>query len=81
MRAAQLDEQLGRSLCGRFASTGRDCRNKLITQERAIRPLGAAVITDFKMAEPSCTAGMKPLAACLALAKKYRYRPPLEPAD
>src|SRR5206468_6832236 len=33
------------------------------------------------LSEPSCTAGMKPLAACLALAKKYKYRPPLEPGD
>jgi sugar/nucleoside kinase (ribokinase family) len=33
------------------------------------------------LAEPSCTAGMKPLAACLALAKKYKYRPLLEPGD
>src|SRR5262245_45372491 len=33
------------------------------------------------LSEPSCTAGMKPLAACLALAKKYRYRPALEPGD
>jgi len=33
------------------------------------------------LSEPSCTAGMKPLSACLALAKKYRYRPALEPGD
>lgn len=33
------------------------------------------------LAEPSCTAGMKPLAACQALAKKYKFRPPLEPQD
>jgi len=33
------------------------------------------------LSEPSCTAGMKPLAACLALAKKYKFRPPLEPGD
>ncbi len=30
------------------------------------------------LSEPSCTAGMKPLAACLALAKKYKFRKPLE---
>jgi len=33
------------------------------------------------LSEPSCTAGMKPLAACLALAKKYRYRRGLEAAE
>jgi sugar/nucleoside kinase (ribokinase family) len=30
------------------------------------------------LSEPSCTAGMKPLAACLALAKKYKHRHALE---
>ncbi len=30
------------------------------------------------LSEPNCTAGMKPLAACLALAKKFKYRKPLE---
>ncbi|MBE7501785.1 MAG: carbohydrate kinase family protein [Verrucomicrobiales bacterium] len=33
------------------------------------------------LAHPTCTAGMKPLAACLELAKKYKPRPSLEPAD
>ena len=33
------------------------------------------------LSEPSCTAGMKPLAACLALARKYKYRPTLETTD
>ncbi len=33
------------------------------------------------LSEPSCTAGVKPLATCLALAKKYGTRPSLEPAD
>jgi len=33
------------------------------------------------LSEPSCTAGMKPLAACLALAKKYKFRKPLEPLE
>jgi sugar/nucleoside kinase (ribokinase family) len=33
------------------------------------------------LSEPSCTAGMKPLAACLALAKKFKYRKPLEPQE
>jgi sugar/nucleoside kinase (ribokinase family) len=31
--------------------------------------------------EPTCTGGMKPLSACLALAKRYGYRPPLEPTE
>ena len=33
------------------------------------------------LSDPTCTAGMKPLQACLALAKKYKPRPSLEPAD
>ncbi|MEI7732266.1 MAG: carbohydrate kinase family protein [Verrucomicrobiota bacterium] len=33
----------------------------------------------MSLSNPTCTAGMKPLAACLALAKKYKIRPPLEP--
>jgi sugar/nucleoside kinase (ribokinase family) len=33
------------------------------------------------LSHPTCTAGMKPLKACLDLAKKYRPRPSLEPAD
>jgi sugar/nucleoside kinase (ribokinase family) len=33
------------------------------------------------LSEPTCTTGMKPLAACLALAKKYKFRAPLESAD
>lgn len=33
------------------------------------------------LSEPSCTAGMKPLKAVLELAKKFRYRPSLEPQD
>ncbi|MFM1768903.1 MAG: hypothetical protein RJA22_1432 [Verrucomicrobiota bacterium] len=33
------------------------------------------------LSEPSCTAGMKPLAACLALAKKYKFRKPLDPQE
>jgi len=38
--------------------------------------VAAASLTD-----PTCTGGMKPLKACLALGKKYGYLPPLEPAD
>lgn len=33
------------------------------------------------LGDPTCTAGVKPLPACLALAKKYRFRPPLEPHE
>jgi sugar/nucleoside kinase (ribokinase family) len=33
------------------------------------------------LSEPTCTGGMKPLAACLALAKKYKFRQALEPAE
>jgi sugar/nucleoside kinase (ribokinase family) len=33
------------------------------------------------LAHPTCTAGMKPLKACLELKKKYKPRPSLEPTD
>lgn len=33
------------------------------------------------LAHPTCTAGMKPLKACLELMKKHKPRPSLEPAD
>ncbi len=33
------------------------------------------------LSDPTCTGGLKPLHACLALGKKYGYRPPLEPND
>jgi sugar/nucleoside kinase (ribokinase family) len=33
------------------------------------------------LADPTCTGGAKPLNACLALAKKYGYRPSLEPNE
>ncbi|MBM3845031.1 MAG: carbohydrate kinase family protein [Verrucomicrobia bacterium] len=33
------------------------------------------------LSDPTCTQGVKPLAACEALAKKHGYRPPLEPED
>lgn len=38
--------------------------------------LAAACLTDA-----TTTRGLKPLAACTALGKKYGFRPPLEPAD
>ncbi len=33
------------------------------------------------LSDPTCTAGMKPLKACLELKKKYKLRPSLEPED
>ena len=33
------------------------------------------------LSDPTCTQGVKPLAACEALTKKYGYRPALEPED
>lgn len=33
----------------------------------------------MSLTDPTCTAGMKPLNACLALGKKFGYQPPLEP--
>lgn len=33
------------------------------------------------LADPTCTGGMKPLKAVLELARKYRFRPPLEPTE
>lgn len=33
------------------------------------------------LSDPTCTGGMKPLSACLALAKKYGYRAALEAGD
>jgi sugar/nucleoside kinase (ribokinase family) len=33
------------------------------------------------LSEPTCTAGMKSLGTCLALTKKYKFRPPLEPHE
>ena len=43
------------------------------------RCLEAAVcMVAASLAHPTCTGGMKALSACLALAKKYGYRKPLE---
>jgi sugar/nucleoside kinase (ribokinase family) len=33
------------------------------------------------LSDPTCTAGIKPLSACLSLAKKYGYRSAVEPAE
>src|SRR5213594_1486640 len=38
-------------------------------------------VASASLSDPTCTAGLKPLAACLALARKYKFRPPLEPTD
>ena len=40
-----------------------------------------ACVAAASLAEPSCTAGLKPLNACLALGKKYGYRPALDSSD
>lgn len=41
---------------------------------------GVCVAT-MSLTDPTCTAGMKPLSACLALGKKYGCRPALELAE
>jgi sugar/nucleoside kinase (ribokinase family) len=41
---------------------------------------GVCVAT-MSLTDPTCTAGMKPLSACLALGKKYGYFPALESTD
>jgi len=41
----------------------------------------AVCVAAASLADPTCTAGVKPLNACLALGKKYGYRRPLEPLD
>ena len=33
------------------------------------------------LSHPTCTGGLKPLAACLAMGKKFGYRPPIEPGE
>jgi sugar/nucleoside kinase (ribokinase family) len=35
----------------------------------------------MSLTEPTCTDGMKPLKTTLELAKKYRFRPPIEPGE
>ncbi len=42
--------------------------------------VGVAVAA-ASLSDPTCTLGVKPLAACLALAKKYGYNRPLESED
>ncbi len=41
----------------------------------------AVCVAAASLSEPGCTAGVKPLATCLALAKKYGTRASLEPSD
>ncbi len=41
----------------------------------------AVCVAASSLADPTCSAGVKPLTACLALGKKYGYRPPLESLD
>ena len=43
--------------------------------------LTAVCAAAASLADPTCTAGMKKLDECLALAKKFKVRPPLEPND
>ena len=41
----------------------------------------AVAIAAASLSDPTCTGGVKSLNACLALAKKYGYRPSLEPSE
>jgi sugar/nucleoside kinase (ribokinase family) len=41
--------------------------------------LTGVCVAAMSLAHPTCTGGMKPLAACLALAKKFGIHSPLEP--
>jgi sugar/nucleoside kinase (ribokinase family) len=41
----------------------------------------AVCVAAASLADPTCTAGVKPLKECLALGKKYGYRSPVEPLD
>lgn len=41
----------------------------------------AVAMAAASLSDPTCTGGVKPLNACLALAKKYGYRPSPEPND
>ncbi|MBL9137738.1 MAG: carbohydrate kinase family protein [Verrucomicrobiales bacterium] len=41
----------------------------------------AVCVAAASLSEPGCTSGIKPLATCLALQKKFGVRPSLEPAD
>lgn len=41
----------------------------------------AVCVAAASLSDPTCTAGVKTLSACLSLGKKFGYRAPLEPAD
>lgn len=41
----------------------------------------AVTVAAASLSDPTCTGGMKPLNACLALGKKFGYRPSLEPSE
>lgn len=40
-----------------------------------------ACVAAASLSDPTCTAGVKTLSACLSLGKKFGYRPPLEPGE
>jgi sugar/nucleoside kinase (ribokinase family) len=40
-----------------------------------------ACVAAASLSDPTCTAGIRPLSACLSLAKKYGFRGPIEPAE
>jgi sugar/nucleoside kinase (ribokinase family) len=41
----------------------------------------AVCVAAASLSDPTCTNGVRPLSACLSLAKKFGVRPPLEPHD
>lgn len=43
--------------------------------------LTAVCVAAASLSDPTCTAGVKKLEECLALPKKFKVRPPLEPND
>ncbi|MBI4662659.1 MAG: carbohydrate kinase family protein [Verrucomicrobia bacterium] len=43
--------------------------------------LTGVCVATASLSDPTCTQGVKSLSAAMALAKKFRFRPPLEPAE
>jgi sugar/nucleoside kinase (ribokinase family) len=41
----------------------------------------AVCVAAASLSDPTCTGGIKPLKPTLELARKYRFRPPIEPAE
>jgi len=41
----------------------------------------AVCVAAASLSHPTCTAGLKPLSACLSLGKKHGYRPAMEPVE